>query len=395
MQNIVEINRRLLAILRRDDFAGYDVFDGLNSRLLKSLGFYRFPLVRLAWIQFFKRSPVNLRALAGIPKKRNPKGIALIILGLLEDFKRTGGQQFLDEAVQLGDWLLKNRCDTGLQVTYCWGYHFPWEARAFHVPVGKPNIITTCYAARALWGLHRQGAGNGRFNDAACAAGRFIADSLYTEHDGRSYFAYIPGELAYVHNASLWGAGIVAETGRILNGENMKSMAHAVCMQSVREQMPNGAWVYGSRSHHNFIDGFHTGYNLEAMDMARQALQTQDFDDAIEKGMSYYRMTFFLDNGMPKYYNNSIYPVDMHLVSQAVLTFLKIGGTPEDKNLVDRVLNWSLEHMYIERTGYFRYQLNRWYKNNICYMRWTQAWAYYALAFYLNARDHGNDNATN
>lgn len=394
MQNIVAINQRLLANLRRDDFAGYDVYDGLNSRLLKALSLYRFPLVRLSWIQFFKRSPINLRFLAGITKKRNPKGVALIILGLLEDCKRTGERQLLDEAAQLGDWLLENRCELTPQNHSSWGYHFPWEARAFHVPVGKPNIITTCYVARALWGLHQQGAGNGRFDDAACSAGQFIAESLYTEHDGRCFFAYIPGETAFVHNASLWGAAIVAETARILNDVKMKAMAHAVCLQSVREQMPDGAWAYGSRSHHGFIDGFHTGYNLEALDMARQALQTKDFDDAIAKGMAYYRKTFFHENGMPKYYNDATYPVDMHLVSQAVLTCLKVGRSAEDKALVERVLNWALEHMYIERTGYFRYQITRWYKNNICYIRWTQAWAYYALAFYLHARDEGNSHAT-
>jgi len=395
MRNIVEINQRLLTKLRSNEFAGYDVYDGLNSRLLKSLGLYRFPLVRLAWIQFFKRSPVNLRIFARIPKKRNPKGVALVILGLLEDYKRTGEKSFLEEAAQLGDWLLENRCHPGQQAYSCWGYHFPWEARAFHVPVGKPNIITTCYVARALWGLDRQGAGSGRFNEAACTAGRFIAESLYTEHDGRHFFAYIPGETAFVHNASLWGAAVVAETARILDDEKMKSMARTVCMQSVREQMSNGGWTYGSKSHHGFVDGFHTGYNLEALDMASQALKTKDFDDSIEKGLAYYRKTFFHDNGMPKYYNHATYPVDMHLVSQAVLTCLKVGRSEEDSALVERVLKWALEHMYIERTGYFRYQITRLYKNNICYLRWTQAWAYYALAFYLNERDAGEDHATN
>ncbi|MDZ7902882.1 MAG: hypothetical protein U5L01_10245 [Rheinheimera sp.] len=33
------------------------------------------------------------------------------------------------------------------------------------------------------------------------------------EHEGRGFFAYIPGETAFVHNASLWGAAWVAFAG--------------------------------------------------------------------------------------------------------------------------------------------------------------------------------------
>jgi hypothetical protein len=31
-----------------------------------------------------------------------------------------------------------------------WGYNFDWQARAFYVPVGKQNIVTTVFAANAF-----------------------------------------------------------------------------------------------------------------------------------------------------------------------------------------------------------------------------------------------------
>jgi len=387
VQDISAINQRLLANLRRDDFSGYDVFDGLNARALQMTGLDRFAPVRLAWIQFFKRCPVNIRRLAGVPKKRNPKGIALVVMGMVEDFQRTGDLSLLDEAEHLGAWLLENRCPPDRWPHYCWGYPFPWQARAFYVPLGKPNIITTCYAARALVTLHRHTRRTDRFLEASLEAARFIVENLYTENDGRCFFAYIPGERTFIHNASLWGAAVVAELGFLAKDERMKALAHEVCMQSIREQMPDGGWVYGSRGHHRFIDGFHTGFNLEALHSARLALGTGDFDSAIEKGLAYYRRNFFLGDGTPKYYCNRIHPIDMHLVSQAVLTCLKAGGTEEDKSLCDKVVAWAIDNMYVERTGNFRYQITRWYKNNIPYMRWTQAWSYYSLAYYLNSKD--------
>jgi hypothetical protein len=383
MEKLKNINSRLLSNLCEQDFAGYDIFDGLNSPILKRFGLYRFSYIRLAWIQFFKRSPINLRRLVGISKQRNSKGVALVILGLLEDFERTHEPLMLKKAVELGTWLLDNRCNPTQWKYSCWGYHFPWEARAFHVPVGKPNIITTCYVARSLWALSTYSIDK-KFELAANDAGRFIVDVLYTENDNRKFFAYIPGENAFVHNASLWGAAVVAETARRLSDKRMADIALTVCMQSVKEQQPDGAWVYGGRGHHKFIDGFHTGYNLEALNMAKESLSVKDFDNAINQGMQYYRDNFFLGDGTPKYYNNSTYPIDMHLVSQAILTFVKVGGTQDDKMMATKVIEWAIDNMYIESTGYFRCQITKWYKNNICYLRWTQAWAYYSIAIYLN-----------
>jgi len=53
---------------RRNDFTGWDVFDGLNSRIFLSSPFYRSKLLRLAWIQFFKHSPINFRKFTFVPR---------------------------------------------------------------------------------------------------------------------------------------------------------------------------------------------------------------------------------------------------------------------------------------------------------------------------------------
>ena len=95
--------------------------------------------------------------------------------------------------------------------------------------------------------------------DLPCAvafdAAHFIVKTLYTEHDGRAFFAYIPGETAFVHNASLWGAAWVAVVASQTNNQAYADLALQVAWQSVREQADDGSWVYGSRHHHQFIDG--------------------------------------------------------------------------------------------------------------------------------------------
>jgi len=362
-------------------FAGYDPFDGLNSSFFDLFPGLRKTTLGLAWIQLHKRSPVNLRPICIVPKKRNPKGIALFILGLLEDFKRTGDAVFLSEAVKLGDWLLTQRCNTVQWPHTCWGYHFDWNARAFYVPKGKPNVITTIYVAQALLALGKQ-VKRADFSHAALDAANFIVNTLYTEDQGRKFFAYIPGETAFVHNASLWAAAWVAVVAKETSNTHYTQLALDVARQSVAEQAADGSWVYGARHHHQFIDGFHTGYNLEALHTLRTALNTTEFDAAITKGLDYYRAHFFDEDGAAKYYHNNRYPLDMHSVAQAVFTLLRVGGTERDWAQVEKTLEWSLNEMYVPAKQQFFYQKTPRFNNGINYIRWTQAWVYYAFAFY-------------
>lgn len=378
---VVDINRAILRDAKNNSFAGYDPFDGLNSAVFKLLPGLKKGLFGLAWIQLHKRSPLNLRPLCGIPKGRNPKGVALFILGMLEDYARTGEPSLLTQATELADWLLTQRSDAAQWQHACWGYHFDWNARAFFVPKGKPNVITTIYVAQALYALSKV-VNKPLYREVAFDAAHFIVKTLYTEHDGRAFFAYIPGETAFVHNASLWGAAWVAVVASQTNNQAYADLALQVAWQSVREQADDGSWVYGSRHHHQFIDGFHTGYNLEALQLISTALTTSEFADAIARGLSYYKTQFFEADGTAKYYHNNRYPLDMHSVAQAVFTLLRVGGTADDLALAEKVIDWSLREMYIADKAQFYYQKQAGFSNKINYIRWTQAWVYYSFAFF-------------
>lgn len=179
MDAIIALNQRLLGAIRDEQFAGYDPFDLLNSRLFQSTPLSRNAWARLAWLQLGKRSPINLRPLLGVPKRRNPKGVGLFISGLLQDYRRTGDGGFLRDAHELADWLLAQRSDPEVWIHSCWGYHFDWQARAFYVPAGKPNVITTVYVARALYALG-QVTRDPALIETALDAARFIARHLDT-----------------------------------------------------------------------------------------------------------------------------------------------------------------------------------------------------------------------
>jgi hypothetical protein len=216
----------------------------------------------------------------------------------------------------------------------------------------------------------------------ALDAAHFIVKTLHCQHDGREFFAYIPGETAVVHNASLWGAAWVAKVASITGNDEYKALAIKVAQQSVSEQGTDGSWVYGSRHHHQFIDGFHTGYNLEALQIIKESLDTLEFDGAITKGLKYYKAELFESDGTAKYYNTNVYPLDMHCVSQAVFTFLKVGKTDEDFSFAKKVIQRSIDTLYIKSKGQFVYQKTKNTSNKINYIRWTQAWVYYSFAYF-------------
>src|SRR5207302_2466510 len=91
--DLVTAHKQLWKWSRAQGLAGYDPYDGLNSRLFQATPFKNSRTARLAWIQFHKRSPINFRSLVGVPRERNAKAIALFALAALADFRRQPAQE--------------------------------------------------------------------------------------------------------------------------------------------------------------------------------------------------------------------------------------------------------------------------------------------------------------
>ena len=74
----------LLRYCRQNNWAGFDPYDALNSRVFALSPLSRSRYCRIALTQALKRLPVNLRPLLGISKEQNPKGIALFLSALIK-----------------------------------------------------------------------------------------------------------------------------------------------------------------------------------------------------------------------------------------------------------------------------------------------------------------------
>ena len=380
--NLEKLNSQIYEQIKSNNFEGYDPFDYLNSKIFKKTIFNNFYLSRLVWTQFGKRFPLNLRSILRVNKERNPKGIALIIIGLLSKYSYLKEEEILSQARELGYWLVQNKCDQSIWKYPCWGYNFDWQSKAFFLKKGTPNIIVTVYVSRALYQLGLALKNEDLINTSLNSS-LFINEFLYFSDLKKSYYKYVPNSDTFVHNANLWGCYWSQKTASINNLDLIKKNSELCIHESIKSQNRDGSWFYGTKSHHKFIDGFHTGYNLEALYLINNLNKSDLLNISINKGYNFYLKNLFTKDGIAKYYHDKTYPLDAHNFTQGIITICLIKKDKESLKFVEKLLYKLFQKMYLNHNYTFSYQVNKFFRNDINYIRWTQSWCFYAVNLYL------------
>ena len=199
---------------------------------------------------------------------------------------------------------------------------------------------------------------------------------------GNFAFSYSPLDKSIVYNASLLGSRLLARVYSYTGENELFVSAGKSVKYCCDNQNPDGSWSYGKQYFHQWIDNFHTGYNLECISDYARFTGDHSYKENLKKGLKYYLDTFFSAEGIPGYYNNSVYPIDIHSSAQLIITLVKTGSFDENKALVDKVINWTIDNMQSDK-GYFYYQVNKYFSSRIPYMRWAQAWMFFSMSLYL------------
>src|SRR4026208_1680943 len=141
----------LLDYCRKNDWAGYDPYDALNSRIYLALPFLHSRWPRLVLTQTLKRSPINIRPLVGIPRTQNAKAMGLFAEALLK-LSELGLLENASEVARVAKKIMELR-SPGVPY-WAWGYSFPWQTRTIVVPRGAPNLVCTNFVANSLVSLY-------------------------------------------------------------------------------------------------------------------------------------------------------------------------------------------------------------------------------------------------
>lgn len=368
---------------KKEDFKGWDPYDGLTSKVFKSLPVLPNKRIsRLVWIQLIKKLPFNLRGILKIEKSYNPKGLALFISGYC---KISEIESRRSNAIQQINRLCKKITDLQTQgfSGSCWGYNFDWESRAFFQKKFTPTIVATTYVANALIDAYEV-TKNEVYLNLAIASKNFIINDLKRTYNDKGNFAfsYSPFDTTSVFNASLLGARLLSRIYTYTKEEELIALAKKAVAYCCDYQNADGSWFYSPLPFHQWIDNFHTGFNLECIYEYGVFAKDDSFEKNFNDGMSYYLETFFDNEGRSKYYNNSLYPIDIHAPSQFIVTLSKTNLFAKNRKIIDCVVNWTIENMQSPK-GYFYFQKRKFYTNKIPFMRWSEGWMFYGLAHYL------------
>jgi hypothetical protein len=366
----------LLAYCKANDWSGHDPYDALNSRVFNALPFLDCRWPRLVLMQALKRSPVNVRPLLLVPKTQNPKALALFLggmlklhrLGLLED----------DSLIDLMAGKLEELRSRGTP-HWNWGYSFPWQTRTILVPRASPNLVCTIFVTNALLDLYET-KGGPRYLEMAVSAAEYISTLCWTGAEIASFSYPLATQRSQIHNANLLGAALLARVAKHSGRKKFSDLALKVARWSASKQRADGSWPYGERPRQQWIDNFHTGYNLSGLRVLGECAGTSEFESRVRRGFAFYREHFFLDDGTPRYYHDKTYPIDVHCVAQSIITLIEFKHLdPDNLRLARSVYDWAMSRMHDER-GFFYYRVLPWCTIQTSYMRWSQAWMFLALA---------------
>lgn len=399
MKSLIDSFIRLKSYCETEDYKGWDPYDGLKSKVANALlPLKHSAILRLCIIQGFKRCPVNLRRIAMVPKEHNAKGIGLFLQGycnlykMIEKkgvaFKELGTtDEVLRKIRYLADLLLQMRSDKMFPGEFhgaCWGYNFDWQARRlFLFPAHTPTVVATNFCATALMEAYEV-THDKRYLEVALSAARFIIEDLHrSEYKDGFLFSYskLPGN-DIVFNASILGSRLLSYCYKYTGNETYKQLARKSIVACCAGQEEDGSWRYGMLPVQKWRDSFHTGYNLDGLIAYQENTGDNSFDENIAKGFDYYINHFFLDDGTPKYYDNQTYPIDIHCPGQLFVTLSRLHKFGAFRQTAAKVLQWTIDNMQ-DPNGYFYYQLKPGMSSKIPYMRWSNAFMFSALSFYL------------
>jgi len=391
-KNIYQILYNLIQFIEQENFKGYDPYDALNSPFLKLCSFDS-KFLKIAFIQTLKRFPINLRPFFGIKKGYNPKGIGLFLWGYAKLYHLEKKEDYLKKISFLIN-LLDELKSTGYSGN-CWGYNFDWQSRAFYVPKFTPTIVNSSFIGHTLIDTYRY-TGNQMALDMAISIKDFILRDLNkTREDDTICFSYTPIDKTMVHNANLLGASLLIRLFHYTQESEVKDAALESLKYSMKYQRDDGSWYYAETNFQNWIDSFHTGFNLQSLLYFLDEGFASEYRADFEKGVWFYLSNFFLNDGTPKYYHNKTYPIDVHSPAQAIVLFSRLGDNY--RNFIEKIVQWLLSNLQ-HRDGYFYFQKKKFYTNKIPYIRWGQAWSFHALTEFALSQYReriNNDNLGN
>lgn len=373
---IPESLKKLQNYIEKEAYKGYDPYDALKSPFFKLPVLKNNKLIRFGTQQLVKRFPLNLRPVLFIKKGLNPVTLGLAIQAYTALGK--AGQLSLTEVTAKCNPLINelvNLIPSGYHGS-CWGYDFDWESRYAKIPAYQPTIVATGFITNALFKLYKL-TGNQAAIDLCTSACQFIYKDInhFEAPDGSVCFSYSPFDQIQVFNASMKGVRLLSQVYSVNKDQNLALLAKKGAAFVASHQQKDGSWKYAALNKGEWIDNYHTGYVLDCFDEYQRCCNDNSYDQQIKNGYDYYLNSFFENGEIPKFFNNSTYPIDCTSAGQSILTLIRFGNI----QTADKVAIYTIQKMQ-HSSGYFYFRKYQHFTEKHSFMRWSNAWMFAALA---------------
>lgn len=375
------------------NYKAYDPGDG-NLSFVRHLTFGNHFLRRLL-TAIVLRTPFHIRPLIGIRPHTSTKGIAYMGWGYVKMYALTKDETYRRRAEFCFDWLMKNRSPGWEQ--YCWGNHFTFSTRAGTIPKYTPTIVWSSLIGLAFAEAYAV-IEDPVYLEVAVSVSEWVRTLPREETTSGTCISYVPSRQSSIHNSNMLGAALLARVAHHTGDRGALDLAKAAMTYSCERQNADGSWFYGEELKYQWIDNFHTGYNLDSLKTYIDCTGDRTFLRTLDHGFKYFKNHFFEHNGRPKYYWNKAEPVDIQCAAQAVDTLTYFADTDSDAiTLAARVAEWTIANMQAA-DGHFYYRDLGWTKVKTPMLHWGQGTMFKALAHLLcemdlkatSSRDHGS-----
>lgn len=362
--------------VERQDYKGYEPFDGLSSTF-RPLTFGNLFFDRIL-LQLIRQSPINLRPLFGVKPLDSTIGRGYMAWGYCHRYKVASDEALREKINECLNWLIKNKADA--YDDYSWGKHFDFASRGGLYKAFEPILIWTVLIGHAFIEAYET-LKDEKYLKVSISICDWVMKLPRNETDKGFCFGYHNNDKeADVHNSNMMGAAFLARTDKYAKNRGYLEAARKAMEFSCTRQLPNGAWLYGEEPMNHWIDNFHTGYNLDALKYFIEYSGEDGYKNNMLKGLEFYKTNLFEKDGCPKYYHNRKYPVDSQCAAQAIDTLAKFSVYDEESlYLANKVAVWTIKNMQGPK-GFFYYRI---YPGGIKartpMLHWAQATIYKAL----------------
>ncbi len=372
MENILEIEKNLSNWFVENDYKGHDPYqlDEKASGLINKIPLLKYTRKALKPFHVF----IPKSTFSSFPKIYHPKALGLIIGGNSYLYRITGNIDLLDQNEGLIE-LLKQLSNKDYK-HYTWGSPFEWGCNPRY-SANTPAVPLIVPIANALLDFYDVAYDKEALELSSDIAQHIVEENGYREIDNCSVCLYYsPVDRNEVYNTNALAASFLFRLNS-LNGNNTQlDLAKRICGFILNAQLSDGSWVYSSSS--KVIDNRHTGYILESLASILKFWDDKLLEEAYVKGMYYYNNNL-IESGLPRWSPANTYPIDIHDVAQSIITYTEIGDIKKAKYIVD----FAITKMSNGKDEfYFKYFKNGKVNRNV-FIRWGQAWMYYALGKFL------------